>query len=466
MSMCGKLLSSRKETRIHVWGWKFDKSIFAIWRKAIFVESMQAMILLVALVLLSLAKRTCWTHGIMLQKHGMCGILIFQEQDTLPFVVSWGSNNLGILICIEGMLQPSVKDKVQSLLIDNSMGDLAKWKANSQYFMDEKIVYRMKIKAEQLLVHPQNRGSLQVFNMQSKGQRILQCGLRWQSPCMKATQSMSPQSQAMKGICPWAPVLCPSPSRPWCMGASLQRMTWWMPRLARWALGWRLTRISSKVPMKGGCGQWPHSLLKNLGFTNDICFPMLPQRCTMMHWWICFWFVHLNVYALQHSTYQEAFATLPTFIQGALNATNICLEAVDEMELLSTIALRAKQMLLEGKDPDFSKTAQMSAAGSVQLYASLLGKFVKMYGGGSPFDIISCLLQWPKHLSGLGQGICFLCCGDRYSTTCLFPLTRAAFLCCNLTAPKAKIQDGLSRLLTRSDVAALKGKKGLQSSRS
>ena len=71
-------------------------------------------------------------------------------------------------------------------------------------------------------------------------------------------------------------------------------------------------------------------------------------------------------------------------IQGALNATNICFEAVGEVELLSTIALKAQQTLHDQQVPDFGKIAQMSAAGAVGLYANTLGKFVQYYGGGPP----------------------------------------------------------------------------------
>ena len=60
------------------------------------------------------------------------------------------------LVCAGGMLQPAVKDKVQKLLGDNSMGDLAKWKAVSKCLIDDKIMYKMKLKADELLVHPQD----------------------------------------------------------------------------------------------------------------------------------------------------------------------------------------------------------------------------------------------------------------------------------------------------------------------
>ena len=76
------------------------------------------------------------------------------------------------------MLQPAVKANVEKILSDQSMEDLAKWKAMSQYLLDEKILYKMQLKPDALLVHPQNRGGmgLQVFSMHAKGKRILQCG--------------------------------------------------------------------------------------------------------------------------------------------------------------------------------------------------------------------------------------------------------------------------------------------------
>eukprot|EP00435_Cladocopium_sp_Y103_P044150 s460_g12.t1 len=242
-----------------------------------------------------------------------------------------GSNIFGNLICIEGMLQPSVKDKVQSLLIDNSMGDLAKWKAISQYLMDEKIVYRMKIKADQLLVHPQNRGGigLQVFNMHSKGQRILQCG---------CDLSLLSGSTCIE--------LHPDPTKREAQAKVTKSLHESHPEYV--------------APVTG------HERYLSLSSTHvSQFFKAMMHGCKSPEEDL------VDAKSGKMSLGLEAFATMPTFIQGALNATNICFEAVGEMELLSTIALRAKQMLLEGKDPDFSKIAQMSAAGSDCSYAGL-----------------------------------------------------------------------------------------------
>ena len=46
-----------------------------------------------------------------------------------------------------------------------------------------------------------------------------------------------------------------------------------------------------------------------------------------------------------------------------------------------------------------------------------------------------------------------------FSNTNMFPLCRVGFLACNLTCPRSKIQDGFSRLLTRTNIVACKAKK-------
>ena len=148
-------------------------------------------------------------------------------------------------------------------------------------------------------------------------------------------------------------------------------------------------------------------------------------------------------------------------MQGALNACNVCYEAVGEVELVSTIALKANQMIKDGAQPDFQKIAQLSAAGSVGLYAPVLGKFVQSFGGGAPFDIINYLASFAQQNESvtLGKEFVMAITDCEFSPVHLFPLVRIAFAVANLTAPKQRVQDGFSRLLTRSGVLALKSKR-------
>lgn len=160
---------------------------------------------------------------------------------------------------------------------------------------------------------------------------------------------------------------------------------------------------------------------------------------------------------------QDCFPTLPILVQGALNATSICFEAVGEVELLSTIAMRACQILKDGQMPDFAKIAQLSAAGSVGLYASVLGKCVQSFGGGAPFEVIEYLASFSQQDKAvtLGREFVVAITDTEFSQNHLFPSVRVAFAVASLTAPKHKVQDGFSRFLNRSDVQALKGKKQL-----
>ena len=157
---------------------------------------------------------------------------------------------------------------------------------------------------------------------------------------------------------------------------------------------------------------------------------------------------------------KESFPTLPTMVRGALNATNICFEAVGEVELLSTVAARAQHMMDAGKQPDFSKLADLSAAGSVSAYAHVLGKFVQCFGGGPPWEAIKYLSTFSmvdKSVS-LGKEYFQAVTEAEFSSTNMYPLLRLGLLCCNLTAPKAKIQDGFARLVSKSDVITCKSK--------
>lgn len=150
-------------------------------------------------------------------------------------------------------------------------------------------------------------------------------------------------------------------------------------------------------------------------------------------------------------------------VQGALNATNICFEAVSEMELLSTITLKAQQELQSGGTPDFSKLAVLGAAGQLASYATTLGKFVQFYGGGPPFDAIRCLgsLSQEGNSIALGKEYALAVTETEFSKQHLYPASRVALLAVNLTAPMSRVQDGFGRLVTRTDVIGLKGKKML-----
>ena len=70
-----------------------------------------------------------------------------------------------------------MKERAQKVLDDSSLGELAKWKAISKYLLEEKILYKQCIKADQLLVHPQNRGGTGGASVQLACQRKTHFGM-------------------------------------------------------------------------------------------------------------------------------------------------------------------------------------------------------------------------------------------------------------------------------------------------
>ena len=66
-------------------------------------------------------------------------------------------------------------------------------------------------------------------------------------------------------------------------------------------------------------------------------------------------------------------------VQGALNATNICFEAVGEVELLSTVAARAQHLMDAGKCLILQNWLSCQLLDLFSAYANVLGKFVQCF---------------------------------------------------------------------------------------
>ena len=159
---------------------------------------------------------------------------------------------------------------------------------------------------------------------------------------------------------------------------------------------------------------------------------------------------------------QEQWPNLPDLAQKALNSTNQAFEAVSEQELLASIASRAAALMKEGKIPDFDQIAQEAAAGPISLYASSLGKFVRLYGGGGPdFPLVAFLTSFvPAQGKSihLGREYWNMLADVEYSKGNLFCMARLAMAVTNFTSPQSKVSDGYARLLSKTDLLSLKSK--------
>ena len=155
---------------------------------------------------------------------------------------------------------------------------------------------------------------------------------------------------------------------------------------------------------------------------------------------------------------EKQFPELPHLAQQALNASNSVASQCSELETASTIAEFAE---LGAKPVDWTQAVAAAAASCppCQKYIHILGKFVKLYGGGQGAPMIKYLDSFAREF---GENLRL---GEEYlkavtdtafqNAQTLFPLVRGALVATNLVSPK--VVDGLARLLVKSDVERLKG---------
>ena len=154
---------------------------------------------------------------------------------------------------------------------------------------------------------------------------------------------------------------------------------------------------------------------------------------------------------------EEVLPDLPNLIQSAKNASNSSFETMGELELMAALAEQAAK----GPVESFEKlAAKMCPDGVVSTYARTLGKFVELFAGGPGGPLIQFMSQFAKQFGEgglLGQDFVVTLTNMSWSKVNLFPLSRVGFMLCNLTTHR--ITDGVSKLVTKTDLVSLKGKK-------
>ena len=147
------------------------------------------------------------------------------------------------------------------------------------------------------------------------------------------------------------------------------------------------------------------------------------------------------------------------FAQRALNAANSIASECTELEVMSSMAEFAQMQ--EGKEIDWTQCQNAAISGSPRCapYASTLMTFVKNYGGGRGAPVIHDLDAFAKqHAQNLILGEEFLetLIGLKLGETTPCPRFRAACVATNLTSKKSS--DGVSKLLTKSDLNKFQSK--------
>ena len=156
------------------------------------------------------------------------------------------------------------------------------------------------------------------------------------------------------------------------------------------------------------------------------------------------------------------FEWLPALFQEALNSDQTVMTEAGELQTMTMMSDTIE------KNPTMTKTDVINRAkGSMPKcheYLGTLYDFVKQFSGGPGAPLIRFLQGFCKEYGGnrvIGDTFFAAVTTATFATSCnTFAHLRAGCIAANLVCPQHKIQDGVARLLTKTDVQAipLKGK--------
>ena len=149
------------------------------------------------------------------------------------------------------------------------------------------------------------------------------------------------------------------------------------------------------------------------------------------------------------------------FAQRALNATNSIASECSELEVMSGISEFADFQRKDKTDPDWDKCSAAAISGNPRSapYVKVLTEYVQKYGGGVGAPVVHDLDAFAKQHSQnlvLGQDFMENVVNMKLGETTPCPRFRAGCLATNLTS--AKSIDGISKLLTKSDLGKFQTK--------
>jgi hypothetical protein len=154
---------------------------------------------------------------------------------------------------------------------------------------------------------------------------------------------------------------------------------------------------------------------------------------------------------------EDLHPELPALIQQSLNSSHSVSKQPTEMEVAATIAEYYEKMKLS---LDEAVKAAGQSEPKCKHYLATIAHYVKCFAGGEQFPIVRFLESYSSKYG------CSLVIGEEFMSAVTFidmkgdgttfPFLRAACLAAQLTSPKSS--DGISKLLTKSDVEKLKSK--------
>jgi hypothetical protein len=160
----------------------------------------------------------------------------------------------------------------------------------------------------------------------------------------------------------------------------------------------------------------------------------------------------------------EQFPRFADVAQKALNASNNVASLVSEIEAAKAAADCMKDNIHDARWKESARAALIAMGAPCAPYCTYIIDFVQLYSGGRDAPLVDFLEDVAKGFQcsvTLGETFWRAVAEMSFQTKeSKLPLVRVALILTNLTSPK--IEDGLARLLVKSDVAKLVSKAKLQ----
>ena len=334
-----------------------------------------------------------------------------------------------------------MKEVLESIM-KSDIGQLAKWQKIQQKLLQEGLAWFGTLPCDQLGVHPCNRGGsgVQPYQVHQTGETIVlngaDIGLLTSSVCFE----MNPQDEKKKIQVAFNESLVQSSEGMLAFTGKERYVTVAKSHTSQFI---KAVMCGCKTPTTLAVNG---SLCKETLCRHD---EALTQMVEVGWQWLIVSF-----------TVEEALPSLPNLATLACNSTNSNYEACGELELMSHLTLESSK---QGDDMDWDvASTNICNGGPVASYAKSIGRYVKLFSGGSGFRLVHFLVGFAKgHAGGISFGKEFFQCVAHIELhqSKMMPFVRLSLLCTNLAAPADKVVDGFSRLLLKADIEKLKQKK-------
>lgn len=322
-----------------------------------------------------------------------------------------------------------MKALVAKVLDDPALGINAKLDNALAILKKHGLATDMVLKPSSLLCHPQNRGGSMVntFDVHRKGEHVVSTGLKHSllaasSVCIEIARDPAARKEQMaknQSCCDKASGL---------LGGVQGQEAYLTLGCSHWVMYCRALEQGAMSP-NGDKLHVPSELkgLLNEGWQWVVLKPEV----------------------------EEAFPTFPSWAAASLNSSNANVKVTSELEAMLEIA----SLLKQGRSSAEAVEAVKAGLPACAPYLVDIAHFVKLYAGGNQFPLLQlmkdfCTKYGPSILIG-SEMMHHLSHFDFRMDNNRLPMTRAALLCCMLTTKKC--ENGLSRLVYKSDLDKLKG---------